>query len=188
MGACTGAPITACVGGDGCCPPGCTAANDSDCNCSINLALTAVPSSSPGGTVPPYTVAELNNGIGESQCGRDSWILNSSSVSGAYWELDWTTAVNVGSIYIEAPTASGVGGLCIDPGRNVASADVQTWNGSAWVTQTSFTGQSGNIQVDLPATVTTTKIRLFNVTTSSANSIIFEWHVFAGVGCIPPAD
>ncbi|HXJ22595.1 MAG TPA: hypothetical protein VMT03_20420 [Polyangia bacterium] len=28
---CLNAPITACLSGDGCCPPGCTAANDSDC-------------------------------------------------------------------------------------------------------------------------------------------------------------
>jgi hypothetical protein len=29
---CAYAAITACVGGDGCCPPGCTGANDSDCS------------------------------------------------------------------------------------------------------------------------------------------------------------
>ncbi len=31
---CVGAPITACVGGDSCCPSGCTHANDSDCSVS----------------------------------------------------------------------------------------------------------------------------------------------------------
>ena len=29
--ACVAMPITGCAGGDGCCPPGCTTANDSDC-------------------------------------------------------------------------------------------------------------------------------------------------------------
>jgi hypothetical protein len=29
---CAYLPITACIGGDGCCPPGCTAAADADCN------------------------------------------------------------------------------------------------------------------------------------------------------------
>jgi hypothetical protein len=188
-GACTGTAITACVSGDGCCPTGCTAENDSDCNCNVNLALTATPSLSSGGTISPYTVVELNNGIGESQCNRDTWINNSSAQDGAYWELDWPSAVTVASLYIEAPTSDGISGPCSEEsGRNVASADVQTWDGTTWVTQTSFTGQSGNIQVDLPTAVSTTKLRLYNVTAVGLNSIIFELHVFASPGCIPPAD
>jgi hypothetical protein len=34
--ACTHIPITACLGGDRCCPPGCSAANDSDCGGTCN--------------------------------------------------------------------------------------------------------------------------------------------------------
>jgi hypothetical protein len=164
----------------------------------MNLALMATPSFSGGGTIAPYTVAEVNNGIGKSQCGRDSWVFNTAIASGAYWELDWPAPVTIGSFYVESPLLEGTAGVwqCMEiPGRNIESADVQYWNGSTWVTVTSFSGKSGDIQIDIVPAVTTTKLRLYNVTSGTgcigmcfANSIMFEWHVFAGVGCIPPMD
>jgi hypothetical protein len=191
-GTCAGTPITACVNGDGCCPPGCTAANDIDCSCSVNLALTATGSVSFGGSVPPFTPAELNNGIGRSQCSnRFSWISNSSNPSGAWFELDWTSPVTIASLYVESPNANGTDCVAnIAPGRNVASADVQTWNGTTWVTAISFAGKSGDIQVDLPSPVITTKLRLYNVTAGlgNGNSLIYEWHVFGAPTCVPPPD
>jgi hypothetical protein len=178
-GVCAGTPVTACVSGDGCCPPGCTLATDSDCSCSVDLALTAVAKTSGGGSSAMYLPAELNNGIGESQCGRYSWI-----------KLDWSTAVTIGSMYIESPEAGGQGTCAMLPGRNVQSGDVQTWSGSAWVTATSFSGESGNIQIDVQPAVTTTKLRLGNVQSSpgNGNSEIFEWHVFGAPGCVPAPD
>jgi hypothetical protein len=188
-GACTGVPVTACVSGDGCCPPGCTLAMDSDCNCSINLALTATAATSSGGSDPSYGPDQLNNGIGVSQCNTFSWILN--DLPGAFFELDWATPVSVASIYVETVSPTTPSSCSVaDPGRNVASADVDWWNGSAWVTAISFAGQTGNVQIDLPTAVTTTKLRLDNALPGSPgdNALIFEWHVFGSTGCIPPAD
>jgi hypothetical protein len=39
-GACEGVAITACVGGDGCCPAGCSAPGDSDCGAVLYMAST----------------------------------------------------------------------------------------------------------------------------------------------------
>jgi hypothetical protein len=43
--------------------------------------------------------------------------------------------------------------------------------------------------------VSTTKLRLYDVTYTTpcagacnGNSIMYEWHVFGSVNCIPPAD
>jgi hypothetical protein len=149
-----------------------------------------------------YAPVEMNNGIGKSHCGEFSWISNSTTPSGAWWELDWPSPVTIASFYIEASNADGTG-QCSEPaGRNINSADVQTWNGSTWVTATSFSGKSGDIQLNLPAPVVTTKIRLFNVTAGASgvcggpppqpacngNSLMFEWHVFGAPACIPPPD
>ena len=190
LGACTGTPITACASNDGCCPAGCTAATDNDCNCSMNLALTAVGSASSGGVAPGHGPDQINNGIGKSDCNSFSWIFDGPTPDTAFWELDWPSPVTIGSFYVEAEPADG-SGPCMEPaGRNIASADVQIWSGAAWMTVTSFSGESGNLQIDLPAPVTTTKLRLANVESSpgNGNSAMFEWHVFAGVGCIPPPD
>jgi hypothetical protein len=191
-GVCAGTPITACVSGDGCCPSGCTAANDSDCNCSVNLALTAVGSVSPGGgSVPPYTPAELNNGIGKSQCTRWSWVTNSSVPNGAWFELDWPSPVTVASIYVETTDANGADPKCPgNAGRTLAGGDVQARNGSTWVTVASISGKTNDFQLDIQPPVSTSQLRLYNVTTPSSgyNSLIFEWHVFGAPGCIPPAD
>jgi hypothetical protein len=165
--------------------------NDSDCNCNVNIALMAVGSTSGGGSSMGFLPLEMNNGIGKSHCGEFSWILNGPTPNGAWWELDWTAPQTIASFYIEASTANGIGQCTEASGRNINSADVQWWNGSAWVTATSFSGQSGDIQLNLTPPVVTTKLRLFNVTSSSpgnGNSLMFEWHVFSAPGCIPPPD
>jgi hypothetical protein len=194
-GTCTGTMITACANNDGCCPPGCTAANDNDCNCSVNLALTATGSASVGGSGPGYGPVQMNNGIGKSNCNAYSWITDLTTPNGAFWELDWPAPVTIASFYIETPNADGTGQCPGPEGRNIASADVQTWNGTSWVTATSFSGKSGDIQLNIQPPVSTTKLRLFNVTYGptcpamcNGNSLMYEWHVFSSVNCIPPPD
>jgi hypothetical protein len=180
-----------CGGCNTVCPAGETCSGGTCGNCSsIDLALLAAPSASAGGSVAPFLPVELNNGYGESQCGDYSWVQN-SNVAGAdaWFELDWPSAVTIASMYIESPLAGG--GPCgVVAGRNVASANVQTWNGSAWVTATSIAGGSGSLQVNLPSPISTTKLRLDSVLTSpgNGNSIIWEWHVFGTPSCVPPAD
>jgi hypothetical protein len=189
-GSCVGTPVTACLDNDGCCPPGCTLANDNDCNCMVNVALGATPLTSGGGSVPPHTPAEMNNGIGKSNCAAFAWINNGTTPTAAFFELDWAMPVTIGSFYIEAAEANGTGQCPMISGRNIASADVQTWNGSTWVTALSFSGKSGDVQINIQPSVTTTKLRLFNVTSSpgNGNSLMFEWHVFGAPNCTPAPD
>jgi hypothetical protein len=159
---------------------------------------------SPGGSAPGHGAEELNNGIGKSQCQNFSWISSNTTCTqtgGCWFELDWTTAQNIASIYIEAEPADG-SGQCGEPGgRDILTATVQTWNGSAWVTSGMINAgnampddaganASGDIQLDINPPVLTTKLRLNAVTDSpgNGNAMIFEWHVFSAQGCIPPPD
>jgi len=188
-GTCSGSTIVACANNDGCCPQGCTQANDNDCNCNTNLALTATPSMSPGGGSPPsYGPEQMNNQVGKAVCNW-AWISNNTVPNGQWFEYDWAQPVTIGSIYVE--TENGLGGQppCNSPaGRNLASGTIQYWNGASWVTSTTWSGQHADLKIDLPAPVTTTKIRLFDVTTDpgNGNSAIYEWHVYGGTGCMPP--
>jgi hypothetical protein len=193
-GTCAGTPITQCANNDGCCPAGCTPATDDDCNCSVNLALTATGSTSGGGNSPGYLPVEMNNGLGKSHCSEFSWLENANATT-AWWELDWPSPVTIASFYVEAPSADGTGQCPTAPGRNIDGAQVQTWNGSSWVTVTTFSGKSGDVQVNIQPPVSTTKLRLYGVTYTTpclgicnGNSIMYEWHVFGSVNCIPPAD
>jgi hypothetical protein len=145
-----------------------------------------------GGSIPPYTAAELNNGIGKSQCNRWSWISNGPTPSPSGWfELDWPSQVTIASIYVETTDQGGADPICPgNAGRNVAGGDVQYWNGSTWVTATSFSGKTTDFQLDIQPPIQTNKLRLGNVVSGPAgyNSLIREWHVFGATGCIPPAD
>jgi hypothetical protein len=144
-----------------------------------------------GGLPPVHGASQLNDGVGISMCADYAWVTSTTVANGAYFELDWMTSVTIGSFYVETPSATGMSGTCaVSAGCNVAGAQVQTWTGTAWNTVGSFSGKSGNIQFDINPPVMTTKLRLFNVVNSPGNgdARIWEWHVFTGQGCIPPAD
>jgi hypothetical protein len=181
---CSETPITACVSGDGCCPINCSLPQDTDCNCN-NIALSATASSSGGGNSPCCAVGEMNNTVTEPVCAFH-WISNSSTPAGAFIEYQWASPVTVGSIHIATQLASAA--VCGASGRNIASGSVQYWDGAGWVTATTFTGQLDDVAVDLPQPVSTTGLRIFDMTTSAGgngNSMIYEWSVFPLAGCIP---
>lgn len=187
-GVCAGTAIVACANNDGCCPAGCSSVNDNDCTCNINLALTASGSMSSGGSPPSYGPEELNNQVGKNVCNW-AWVNNNTAPSGAYFQYDWPAPVTIGSFYVETDNGLNPGPPCNSPaGRNLASGTVQWWNGASWVTSTTWSGQHGDLKIDLPAPVTTTKLRLYDVTTDpgNGNSLIYEWHVYQGSGCMPP--
>ena len=151
-----------------------------------NLARDAKALTSGGGSIPPFTVIELNNGMTEAtDCKRFSWIDNDTSASGAYFELDWPSAVTIGSLYVE--TAPAGGDVCNFAGRNLSSATVEYWNGTSWVTSTSWTSETDDVDITLPSPVTTTKLRLYDVTSTpgNGNSLIYELYVFPSADCIP---
>lgn len=55
---CTHAPVTACMSGDGCCPGGCEAQGDTDCN-EVDLCMQPVPSPSSYGPASVISTFEL---------------------------------------------------------------------------------------------------------------------------------
>ena len=187
-GVCAGTPIVQCADNDGCCPAGCVTATDNDCNCNINLALTATPSISSGGNGGLYSPAEMNNGLGKSSC-QWAWINDDVAPTGAWIQYVWAQPVTIGSFFIETENGVSPSALCGNPlGRNIRSGTVQYWSNNAWVTSTTFANLDGDVQIDLPQAVTTTKLRVFDLTTDpgNSNSIIYEWHVYGGTACAPP--
>lgn len=181
---CTETPITACVSGDGCCPGGCSLAQDDDCTCGTNHALSATPSSSGGGQATCCAVSQMNDGVTEPVCAFH-WVDNDTSPQGAFIEYQWTTPVTIGSTYIATQQATST--VCASSGRNVNSGSVQYWNGTTWVTAITFSGQLDDVAIDLPQPVTTTGLRIFDMTTSpgNGNSLIYEWFVYPSAGCTP---
>jgi hypothetical protein len=72
--------------------------------------------------------------------------------------------------------------------RNIQSGTVQAFSGGTWYDIISFGGYSGDVQLDFPTPVTTTQLRVYDITATSPgyNSVIFEWHVYPQTGCKPP--
>jgi hypothetical protein len=131
----------------------------------------------------------MKDGINGANCSACNpcfhWIYNDTTTNGYWVQYDWTTPQTIGSMYIDAPDC----GTSCGTGRNATSGTVQWWNGSSWITSTSFSGQLGAFGVTLPSPVSTTKIRIFNLKTSScgqgSNTMIYEWYVYSGSGCTP---
>jgi hypothetical protein len=173
-----------CVSGDGCCGDGCSAVNDADC--CTNLAPLAVGAKSAGG-VGDYGPAQLNNGITGADCKQFTWVKNDENPgAGAYFEYDFMQPVTIGSIYVD--TVNGLNGDACNPsGRNLKGAIVQYWTGSTWATSTSFDNRHDDFALTLPNPVTTTKLRLFDVTADdgNGNTLIYEWYVYPPGACAP---
>ena len=156
--------------------------------CTVNLARQGATASMSTGGVTTYGPQNMNDGVGKTTCAF-AWVTNGTSPGGAYIQYTWAAAVSVGSVYVETEPDTS----CSPPppgGRNIHSGTVQYWNGSAWVTSTtfSFAAGHGDVQVNLPQPVTTTQLRIFDLTTDpgNGNSMIFEWHVYSGINCSPP--
>jgi hypothetical protein len=187
-GQCNHPAVEVCASDDGCCPMGCSVQADNDCVCT-NLAQTATPTSSGGGTNGTgYGPNNLNDGTSKAQCIASgcnqcfAWISNSSGSSG-WFRLDWNSPVTIGSIYVEGSHVTNPS--CGSSGRNLASGDVQWWNGNAWVTATSWISGVEDLSFDFNPPLQTTSIRLANVLSASSNSIAYEWYVYEPLGCTP---
>ncbi len=188
-----GTAITQCINQDGCCPMGCTEGNDDDCSCSVNLALQATPSSSGGGTNNTgYGPNNFNDGKKESDCQIQGcskcfgWVSNTTSPAQKWIQYDWSSAQQIGSMYLDANTCSGG----CNNGRTVFSGDIQYWDGLQWVSAQTFTSGAGDLQFTFSPKLTTTKIRIYNITAGqgcgqASNSVIYEWHVWPGSSCTP---
>jgi hypothetical protein len=130
----------------------------------------------------------MNNGQAPN-CSGFAWVSNSPTPGTAYIQLTWPAPVTIGSFYINTENQGGTAPCGEPTGRNVASGTVQAWNGQTWVTVGSFSGQTADVQYNLPSMVTTTQLRIYGMTTSpgtNGNSIIYQWHVYSGTNCVPP--
>jgi hypothetical protein len=134
----------------------------------------------------------MNDGLA-SGCGMFTWVATAGTSAGtAYIELTWPAAVTIGSFYIETVNSLGTAPACgTGAGRNVASGTVQAWNGQTWVTVGGFSGQGGQfVQYNLPSMVSTTALRIYGLAATAGlgngNSVIFQWHVYSRVNCMPP--
>lgn len=181
-----GTPVSQCIGGDLCCPMGCTEANDTDCGCTINLATSAVGSHSGGGS-GQYGPTNWNDGLTQQDSCNQGWISNGTTPNGKWMQYEWPGPVVVGSFFID-------GSLCSDicySGRTLGTATVQWWNGSAWVTAGTINNPGGgDVAFVFSPQVTTTRIRLFDVTAlpscgTSINTLAYEWYVWTGTNCSP---
>jgi len=72
--------------------------------------------------------------------------------------------------------------------RNLQSGRIQYMLGGQWYDVASFGGFTDDVRVDLSSPVTTTDLRIFDMTTATggANTMVFEWHVYPQSGCKPP--
>lgn len=198
MGICAAGTVT-CTGGMLVCQQNqmaqtenCSNQLDDDCDgqtdegCCNNIAPGAAPSSSGGGS-GGYGPGNWNDGVTGSQCTACDpcfgWISNGTTPSGAWMQYDWTSPVTIGSMSFDS---TDCGTSCGD-GRNLWSGTIEYWNGSSWVTSTSFNGMIGDFSVTLPTPVTTTAIRVYDATTGTCgiqmNTIVYEWYVYPGQGC-----
>jgi len=195
-GSCAGGtPITQCVGGDSCCPQGCTETTDADCSCNTNLALSATGASSGGGSNSTgYGPANWNDGVDEAGCQLAGcsqcfgWVSNATSPSGAWMEYDWPSPVQIGSMVVDANPCTGGG--CSNGGRTLFSGEVQWWNGSSWVGVQSFSNNDGDIQMTFSPKLTTSKLRIYDITAGAgcgqqSNTLVYEWYVYPGSNCTP---
>lgn len=189
-GQCSHPAIVACASNDGCCPLGCSVAADNDCVCT-NLANSATATSSGGGSNGTgFGPSNLNDGVTRAQCVATScqqcfaWMSNSSSSTG-WFELQWNSAVTIGSMYVEGEHATNPS--CGSTGRNLAAGDVQWWNGNAWINATAWAGNVENLFLEFNPPLQTTRVRLANVVSGpgNGNSMAFEWYVYQPLGCTP---
>jgi hypothetical protein len=199
-GACAAQPLATCLSGDGCCPAGCTADMDDDCEC-VNIAPMATPTQSDGGGTGPYGPAAWIDGVEEHHCTPTcdacyGWVDNpeGSQLLTEYMQLDWDTKQTIGSMYIA--TSDAVLTPCAEPGypRNIEQGDVQIWDGLEWVTITSFDDEQDDVWLEFVPPLETIAVRIDGIrATPSLNpqiappgsSVVFEWYVYEPAGCFP---
>jgi hypothetical protein len=147
-----------------------------------DISLIATPSTSSGGTDPNgYGPARLNDGHYEGECGtyKFCWIDATTMAGSGYFQYSWAGAQQVRRISIDTMAAGGTpcGSYA---GRNLAGGTIQWWNGGAWVTAGTVSGQTNDWSFTFPSPVTTTAIRIYGAYSGSvANPLIFEWDVYS---------
>ncbi|MGB0429965.1 MAG: immunoglobulin-like domain-containing protein [Bacteroidia bacterium] len=138
-----------------------------DAMAQINYARTATASHS-GGGAGGYGPSAYNDGVIPSGTGTPwGWVSGNSASGTSMWVMyEWKSAVSINEWYFYA----------VDPNTRAMSAgELQYWDGSAWKTATKFTiTPSSEYYVEFP-TVSTTKMRLTNMTITGNQASNPNW-------------
>jgi hypothetical protein len=170
------------------CPSGKVCSNGVCTTCSNkNVALTGTASvSAGGGSIPPYTPADANDNILETQnCTFWAWLNAGNKPGGNAWiQYVWGSPQSITKMHMDTQSAT-VQDSCGNLGRTLGAAQVQWWNGSSWITDGTVSAQLDDWDYTFSTPVTTTMIRLYdayatNTQGQQSNPMVFEWQV---TGC-----
>jgi hypothetical protein len=161
--------------------------------CCTNLASSAVASSSGGAGEPMgFVPAKWNDGVTGTECQAaacgvcQGWVDSTTEASGAWAQYDWAEPVTIGSIWIDTNACNSP---CYGGGRALKSGQVQYWDGSDWVSATTFNDQVDDFGVSFVPRITTTRLRIYDITTGTCgagnNALMYEWYVYPGSRCSP---
>jgi hypothetical protein len=164
----------ACTSGMSCVGGVCVACSNS------NYAPSATASTSSGG-VGAYGPANANDGVLETngQCSAYNWVSTYTGSTTEWIQLAWTTTHTITKVHVD--TTASTNDACGLSAQTLTGAQVQWWNGSAWVTDGTVSGQTNDWDYTFTQKVTTTKIRLYSLQSKAGdNAFIFELQAF---GC-----
>jgi len=159
---------------------GCTASCETECLQGDNVALSATPSSSGGGSAG-WGVGQLNNGQLEDTC-NFHWITAGSTPGDGYFQLDWSTPQTLWGMWIDTNYWENT--TCYLPGGvTLAGGTIEWWDGGAWVADGTVSGQSDDWGYEFDAAVTTTRLRIYGAHSTDLggqtyNPLIYEWEVY----------
>ena len=111
------------------------------------------------------------------------WVTAEDFPQGKWIQLDWPTPVTIGRISFDTVNANVADCIGSNTGRCLGGGTIQWWDGNAWVTAGTVSGQSDDWEFTFPAPVVTDSIRLYDLVASTvggqtSNPVIIEWQAF----------
>lgn len=187
-GVCTGGTtITACTGGDSCCPMGCTVLNDPDCGCSINPAI--FPLLITGSTVGvgqvafdpscnllvvhgnPRNLVRVNGGNGSQTVVAANIGAGSYALGVTYRPVDGLNYVSLDSGQVLSVTNGGMTNLIYDHTSEVEALAIAPSTFGAFGGQIIGTTQTGQVLAINPSGPTVTVV---GMDTGTLSSLVFS--------------
>lgn len=159
---------------------GCSADCETECLQGDNVALSATPLSSGGGT-GAWGLAELNNGQLEDTC-NFHWIEAGNEPGDGYFQLDWSSPHTLWGMWFDTNYWENT--TCyLRGGVTLAGGTIQWWDGGGWVSEDSIVEQPDDWGYEFDPPVTTTQVRIYgahstNLGGQTHNPLIYEWEVY----------
>jgi cysteine-rich repeat protein len=161
--------------GDGC-SSGCVV----ECTRGPNVAPSATPTSSGGGT-GDWGVDQMTNGELEDTC-HFHWVAAGHVPGDAFIQLEWSSARTLFGMSID--TNQWENTTCYLPGgATLAGGSVEWWDGGAWLLAGAVSGKPDDWTFEFDPEVTTTRVRVYGVHATdlggdTRNPIVYEWEVY----------